>query len=82
MPKLTLSADKQVIEKAKRLAEQRGTSVSAMFSDFVNALARSSGKAAGELPPITRRLAGIARVPRDKSYRELIEQAIVEKHGR
>lgn len=85
MPKLTLSADKDVIEKAKHLAEERGTSVSAMFSQFVRSASGSTQadkRSLRGLPPITRRLAGIAKIPADKSYRELIEESIMEKHGR
>jgi len=82
MPKLTLSAEKDVIERAKRLAEERGTSVSAMFSQFIRAASSRTGSAKRTLGPITRRAAGIAKVSADKPYRELIEQAILDKHGR
>ena len=40
MKKLTLSAEPEVIEAARRLAELHGTSVSAMFSRFVRVLER------------------------------------------
>ena len=33
-----------------------------------------------ELPPITRRLTGIVSLPGDKTDRELIEEALLEKH--
>ncbi len=80
MPKLTLSADQDVIEQAKQLAEARGTSVSAMFSQFVRASAKQARTRKQPLAPITRRVAGLARLPAGKSYRALIEQAIAEKH--
>jgi len=38
MAKLTLNADREVIEQAKRLAAERRTSVSALFSRFIRAL--------------------------------------------
>jgi hypothetical protein len=69
MPKLTLSAEKDVIEKAKRMAEERGTSVSAMFSQFVNAISEP-------------RLQGLAKVSPKKSDRELYEEAILAKGRR
>lgn len=81
MPKLTLSADKDVIEKAKRLAEERGTSVSAMFSQFVDTV--SSPRQRRRRPaPITRRLRGLAKVSPKKSDRELFERAILAKGRR
>ena len=82
MPKLTLTAESDVINKAKQLAEQRGTSVSAMFSDLVKTMARSDDMIDRPLPPITRRLAGIVKLPPDKPYRELIEEALWERYGR
>jgi len=35
MTKLTLSVNEEVSKQAKELAKERGTSVSAMFSDYV-----------------------------------------------
>jgi hypothetical protein len=81
MPKLTLSADQDVIDKAKRLAEERGTSVSTMFSQFVDALS-ASDRRRGKPAPITRRLRGLAKAPAGKSDRELFERAIRAKGRR
>lgn len=76
MPKLTLNAEKDVIEKAKRIAEEHGTSVSAMFSQFVETM--SSPRRHRRKPaPITRRLRGLAKVSPDRSDRELFEEAIL-----
>lgn len=78
MPKLTLSADREVIEKAKRLAEERGTSVSRMFRQYIMSLgeARRSRRASA---PITHRLRGLAKVSPDRSDRDLFEEAILER---
>ncbi len=75
MPKLTLNADRGVIEKAKQIASERGISVSAMFSQFV-AMLCSPRRDRRRTAPITRRLRGLAKVPPDKSDRELFEEAI------
>ena len=76
MPKLTLNAEKNVIEKAKRIAHERGTSVSAMFSQFVTGM-DSSKRQRRKSAPITRRLRGLAKVSADKSDRELFEEALL-----
>lgn len=81
MPKLTLSADQQVIEKAKRIAQERGTSVSAMFSQFVKMLGARE-RHARRTAPITRRLRGLAKVSPEKSDRVLYEEAISAKGRR
>jgi hypothetical protein len=86
MPKLTLTLDRVVIERAKKLAKQRSLSVSAMFSQFIGRAAEeseSSRRAARreKLPPITRKSRGLVKLPSDKSYRELIEEALAERYG-
>ncbi len=85
MPKLTLSADQDVIERAKRLAEERGTSVSAMFSQYVEALStagRADSQTRRKPAPITRRLRGLAKVSPKQTDRELYEAAIAQKGRR
>ncbi len=82
MPKLTLSADKDVIEKAKKIARDRGTSVSAMFSQFVESVSGGTDSGTRKLGPMTRSAIGLARLPADKTDRELIEDALAERYGK
>ena len=87
MPKLTLSADKAVIERAKQLADERGTSVSAMFSQFVESLSSESAPSgedstAQPIGPLTRKALGLIKLPKGKSDRELTEEALMERYGR
>ena len=81
MPKLTLNADKDVIAKAKQIANERGISVSAMFSRFIEMLG-SQRQQRRRTAPITRRLRGLAKVSPDKSDRELFEDATLAKGRR
>jgi predicted ATP-dependent protease len=81
MPKLTLSAAKDIIEKAKRVAEDRGTSVSAMFSQFVQSVSTAHDAGRHELGPMTRRACGLVTLPADKTDRQLVEEALAERHG-
>ena len=67
-----------MIEKAKRIANERGTSVSAMFSQFVTCMG-SSRQRNRKPAPITRRLRGLAKVSGDTNDRELLEEAIRAK---
>ena len=80
MKKLTLSMEERDIRAARRLARRYGTSISNMFSRLVRAMARRAPEK-DELPPITRKLTGIVSLPKHKSDRELIEEALIEKHG-
>ena len=61
MNKLTLSVDEDVVRRAKRYAEQRGTSVSQLVETYLEALARPPAAKEERLPPVTRRLSGILR---------------------
>jgi len=78
--KLTLSARTDVIKEAKRLAKRHRTSVSAMFERMIRAMAeRESDKR--PLGPLTRKATGVITIPKGKSDRQLIEDALSEKYG-
>ena len=80
MKKLTLSADPDVIEQARELAEQTGTSVSSMFARVVRLLAEQRG-AVRPLGPLTRKASGMIVLPKGRSDRQIVEDALLEKHG-
>ena len=61
MAKLTLSVDGQVVERAKRYASRRATSVSRLVEVYLDALARPADVPDPDLPPVTRRLRGILK---------------------
>ena len=78
--KLTLSADRSLIEAAKKLAAAQGTSLSSMFSRFLGAVI--SGTEAGTRPgPLTRKATGLVRLPAGRSDRQLLDEALAAKHG-
>ena len=80
MTKLTLSIDEGVVEKAKQIAEANKTSVSAMFSQFVQSMAaQRTGPA--RIGPLTRKLSGIVKLPSNKTYKELLAEALIDKYG-
>lgn len=78
MRKLTLSVDPEVISLAKRLAVQRGTSVSDLFSQFVRSLA--GPQAPAPTAPRTKKATGQVKWPRGKPQRRLVEEAMVQRH--
>lgn len=80
MKKLTLSVDAQVIEEARELAEQTGTSVSSMFERFIRALS-GQRRATKPLGPLTRKATGMIALPKGRSERQVLEEALLEKHG-
>lgn len=82
MKKLTLSADEDVIEQARRLAAESHTSVSAMFARFVRGAAHGR-RAVPRIPrdSIAAKAAGFLSLPKDKTPREVLENALMDKYG-
>ena len=79
--KLTLSVERSLIEDAKRIAEHRKTSVSAMFAAFLRSVAQADNKAAFVVGPVTRRAAGLVKLPAGRSDRALMEDALSTRYG-
>jgi hypothetical protein len=78
--KLTLSADKDLIRQAKKLAAQNGTSVSAMFSGMLRAMGHRS-KSQESPAPLTRKATGLVRLPSAVEDERLLEDALTAKYG-
>lgn len=72
---MTLSVDPTVVARAKLYAARQGTSVSRLVEGYLNLLA-GAGLDGEDLPPVTRRLAGVlkgARYDRE-DYRRHLER--------
>ena len=78
--KLTLSIDERTVKKAKQIARANGTSVSAMFSQFVQSIS-DERRTSAKIGPLTRKLSGIIQIPPDREYKELVTDALMEKYG-
>jgi hypothetical protein len=76
MKKLTLSTDARTIARAKRIADERGTSVSALFTDLIQAVPMLNGRTGTK----TRKATGLIKLPGGKSDRKLIEDAVRQRH--
>lgn len=61
MKKLTLSVDARVVARAKSFAQKRGTSVSRMVEQYLDAVSAPSAALESDLPPVTKRLLGALR---------------------
>ncbi len=87
MKKLTLSMEERDIREARRIASEHGTSISGMFTRLVRAIGRkgrngtTSGQSTDELSPLTRKALGMISLPKGKTDRQLIEEALLDRHG-
>jgi len=71
--KLTLSIDEDVVDRAKRYAHQRGTSVSRVVETMLSLVSRPDAKAAAPLPVLTR-LRGSMRRGSVADYRRYLRR--------
>ncbi|MGC9455858.1 MAG: DUF6364 family protein [Phycisphaerae bacterium] len=81
MNKLTLSADEKTIQSAKRIAGKHNTSVSALFSRFVHSMEKRQW-AGAPLGPITKKASGLVSLPKSRSDKELLSDALADRHGK
>lgn len=79
--KLTLSADRDLVRRAKELARSRGTTLSALFDRYMRSLVREGG---GDEPlgAVTRQAVGLVSLPHDRDDRELLSEALAERERR
>ena len=80
MSKLTLSADRDLIKEAKRLASEEGTNLSALFSRLLRAMLHARAPRKG-LSPLTLKATGLVRLPGSASDEVLLEDALARKYG-
>ena len=80
--RLALSMDEDVVARARRLADARGTSISKLFVSFVCLMEREE-TAKSDLPPLTKRALGLAKasVPDDWDYKSVLADELSEKYG-
>ena len=79
--KLTLSIEREVVDAAKAYAKDRKKSLSNIVEEYLKALAtRKSTNKKDELTKIVRELKGSLKLPKGKIYKELLQDALVEKY--
>jgi len=83
MTKLTLSADKTIVDRAKKLAKRRRTSISSMVTRYLDAVTREAEIGTGDvkLAPLTLKASGLLKLPAGSSYEELLGDALADKYG-
>ena len=81
LTKLTLSVDPAIVKVAKRLAAERGTSLSAMFSRLLQAIDNASAAPRSAPAPQTASVSGLVTLPTGLTDEELLTEALVERSG-
>lgn len=78
--KLTLTIDKDVIEKAKRYARKRERSLSAMVENYLKSLVDTEKDSNSELSPIVKSLKGSFNLPENFDYKKELADRLSEKY--
>ncbi len=79
--KLTLSIEKQVIDGAEKYAKEEGRSLSNIVEEYLKSIGgHRSFKNANELDPLVEKLCGSVKIPPNKSYEDILEEAILERY--
>lgn len=80
--KLTLSIEKEVIQKAKRYAQKRQESISSLVEAYFRALTSEDAEKSDEIPPITRELAGTLEGVQIDTWKKERMDRLTRKHLR
>jgi len=80
MPKVTLDIKPEVASRIKRLARNRGVSVSQVVNDHFQKPSRPARP--DSIPPSVREAIGMFTLPKGKSLEEFIEEAKAERAER
>jgi hypothetical protein len=67
--KLTLKINKRTIERAKKLAADRKTSVSKLVENYLE-LISSDKKTDFRITPLVKSIAGVIKLPKDYDYKK------------
>ena len=80
--KLTLTLDKDVIEKAKQYAKSENRSLSKLIESFLRQVSHDDSENDYEekLHPTIKALRGSVKVPEDFDYKKELEEALREKY--
>ncbi|SMO50724.1 DUF6364 family protein [Gracilimonas mengyeensis] len=82
--KLTLTIDKQVTERAKRLAKSEGTSVSEMVENYLAEKTKEAGDWEPRKNSWTSKLLGsvvMEEKDQEEDYKTIKQREILKKHG-
>ncbi len=79
--KLTLSLEKEVIEKAKIYAKGTGRSLSEMVENYFKSLVAKPNNDEDEIDPRLKKLIGIVKLPPDFDLKKAKEEYYNEKYG-
>ena len=77
---LTLSIDQNVVDSAENYAKHTEKSLAQLVEEYLLSLSTKNSVNNQPLGPITRQLAGIIKLEKNISHKELLANALTEKY--
>ncbi|MEB2782406.1 DUF6364 family protein [Algoriphagus sp. C2-6-M1] len=79
--KLTLTIERDVIQKAKEYAKEKNRSLSDIIENYLKSLTQENREEnKSKLTPIVKSLKGSFKIPEDFDYKEELKKILQEKH--
>lgn len=81
--KLTLTVEKELIEKAKQYAKEKGRSLSDLVESYfklITAQSNSNETEDSEISPFVKSLQGSFEAPNDFDYKKILQEELTKKH--
>lgn len=78
--KLTLTIEKDVIERAKKHANSKGRSLSDIIENYLKAITRDENVEMIELTPIVKSLKGSFKAPQNFDYKKELSKSLTDKY--
>ncbi len=78
--KLTLTIDRNIIEKARKHANEKGVSLSDMVENYLKIITKEEAKTNIEITPLTKSLRGTFKAPADFDYKQKLSEGLSDKY--
>lgn len=78
--KLTLKLDAQIIEKAKKYAKRKNTSLSQLIERYLDYLTSPEG-GKDDITPLVKSLSGVVELPNNLDYKKAYKSHIAKKYS-
>jgi hypothetical protein len=77
--KLTLKMKKSIIDRAKKYAHNRETSLSKLVEKYLETITSPAGQKE-DISPLVRSISGVIRLPEDFDHKEIYRNALKDKY--
>ncbi len=78
--RITLTIEQEILEQAKKYANESGQSLSGIIEIYLESLSKKIAKNDIELTPLVKSLKGSFKAPENYDYQENISQSLSEKY--